>query len=161
MRAIPAQLGATLASSWTAVLAFQRPLMVLLDDLFSYAALPPMEMTALPRRAASELVLCAVLAPLAETDLSAPFDKRVFAMDASTTHGAVCSTPVPTDIARTLWQTCERRGGYTRLETRARAALRALGRLPPMMRALISRKSRLSKALASRIRPVKLRMSTT
>jgi hypothetical protein len=40
-------------------------------------------------------------------------------------------TPMPTEMAHTLWQTCERRGGYTRLETRAREALRALGRVPP------------------------------
>ena len=37
----------------------------------------------------------------------------------------------PPIYSQVLWETAERRGGYTRLETRARAILRGFGRLAP------------------------------
>lgn len=77
----------------------------------------------------SELTLAAVLAPLAETNLAAQFDAQAFAMDTSPSHRAICHVPLPESVTRALWSTGERRGGYTRLETRARAALRGLGPL--------------------------------
>jgi len=120
-----------LAGSWSAVFAFQRPLKIILETLFGLGTKGLHEMVALSARQKTELSLAAVLAPLGEINLAAPFDSAVYAMDASPSHGAVCSTAVGEYVARTLWQTAERRGGYTRLETRARSALRSMGRLPP------------------------------
>ena len=85
----------------------------------------------LPRRTANELALAAVLAPLAVTDLRVPVASKIWALDASPTKGAYVSTPGTAALRRALWRHGERRGGYSRLETGARAELRARGELFP------------------------------
>eukprot|EP00972_Heterocapsa_arctica_P007077 1033871-Heterocapsa_arctica.AAC.1 len=49
----------------------------------------PTELLPLPRRAASELLVAAVLAPLAVTNLRAPVSPILWATDASPSAGAV------------------------------------------------------------------------
>lgn len=125
------RLGGVLASSWTSVFGFQRPLLVILEELFQLSNIAEDQYHPLTRKQADELVLAGILAPLAETNLAAQVESRIFAMDASPSHGAVCHVDVPEQVAESLWVTGERRGGYTRLETKARTALRGLGSLSP------------------------------
>eukprot|EP00972_Heterocapsa_arctica_P044133 6514114-Heterocapsa_arctica.AAC.1 len=84
----------------------------------------PTELLALPRRAASELL---VLAPLAVTNLRAPVSPILWATDASPSAGAVVRTRVPQHVVEAVWAAGERRGLYSRLELPARVALRMAG----------------------------------
>ena len=61
----------------------------------------------LPREAAQELVLLAVLAPLASSELSAP----------------MVSTCVGSRLNRALWRTASKKGGYSRLFSKEEALL--------------------------------------
>ena len=81
----------------------------------------------LPRVAATELVLLAVLMPLALSDLGAEFLPSVFATDASSTKGAICVADVPVRTARALWRSCRSKGSYTRILSPAEVILRNNG----------------------------------
>lgn len=105
--------------------------MIVLDELFLLSNVSPDAYHPLTPKKAGELVLAAVLAPLVESNLAAPVEPQVFAMDASPSCGAVCHVELPEPVAETLWTNGEWRGGYTRLEAKARAALRSLGSLSP------------------------------
>lgn len=63
------RLGGVLASSWTSVFGFQRPLIIVLDELFLLPKVSPDTYHPLTPKQAGELVLSAVLAPLAESNL--------------------------------------------------------------------------------------------
>jgi hypothetical protein len=102
------RLGATLASSWTWAYNFQRPLMVVLDQAFGFATLDETKFHPMNDTQSSEFAVAAVLAPLAETDLTAEVLDRVFAMDASPDYGAICETQVPAGAGRSLWETGEK-----------------------------------------------------
>ncbi|CAE7634300.1 dnc, partial [Symbiodinium microadriaticum] len=74
-----------------------------------------------------ELVLCAVLSPVAATDLTAQHSEEAYATDASLARGAVCRCALPRSVTRSLWQNGDRRGAYTRLEDGPRTLLKAAG----------------------------------
>ena len=84
----------------------------------------------LTRRLAEELVLSAVLAPIAASDLTAKQSQGVYATDASLARGAICSCTVPAHVARALWQNGDRRGAYSRLEQGPSVLLKAAGEAP-------------------------------
>ena len=108
---------------------YRRPLMSLLGHAFSLvdssnvSELKP-KLVQLPRTVCDELVLVAVLLPLALTDLSAEFLPEVFATDSSKDKGAVVSCTVGSRIAEFLFKSCRTKGAYTRLETLHDEALR-------------------------------------
>ena len=85
---ISARLAAMLAGSWTAVFAFRRPLLVVLDRIFAQGRTPPTELRTFLPVAADNLVLAALFAPLAVTDLTALVSADAYALDASPTMGA-------------------------------------------------------------------------
>ena len=62
------------------------------------------------RRAAGELQLLAVLAPVICSNMSAEPCDRIFATDASTTHGAVCSLPVEPSLSLDFWLASDFKG---------------------------------------------------
>ena len=76
----------------------------------------------LPRRVAGELVLAAVLAFVAGTDVSVPYSSKVFATDDSMKKGAVLSREVEPS-----WLAGDKKGSYTKLNNPFAAALRGLG----------------------------------
>ena len=84
----------------------------------------------LSRRLAQELVLCAVLSPIAATDLTAKQSAEVYATDASLARGAACRCVLPRHAARSLWQNGDRRGAYSRLEEGPQVLLKAAGLAP-------------------------------
>ena len=72
----------------------------------------------LSRRVAGELQVLAVLAPVICSNVSAMPAKEVFATDASTSQGAVVSTPVSAALSRELWLSSDFRGRPVWLDSR-------------------------------------------
>ena len=77
----------------------------------------------MPRLVAQEFVLLGILAPFMCADLSAPISTSVYASDASDLKGAIVKSEVGGDLARGLWRTGRKKGGYTRLLSREQALL--------------------------------------
>lgn len=124
-------LHACLVGGWTSCLMFRRPLMSILFhshtfvDSASIDALHP-KVVSLPRKVAQEFTLLGILAPLMVSDLSAPIQNRIFTSDSSGPKGAFAETVVPDEVARVLWRTGSKKGGYAKLLTKAEALARKL-----------------------------------
>lgn len=94
MPVITRGLASRLAGQWISILMFRRCLTSTLDGLFALGT--PSKAQAndvinLSRATAEELVLASVGGLLAVTDVSAEYDKRIYATDASLARGAVTS----------------------------------------------------------------------
>ncbi|CAE7830446.1 unnamed protein product, partial [Symbiodinium sp. KB8] len=124
---------ARLTGAWTSAFLYRRCCMAVLSEAYGVAnraATAPSESRVsvrLSRRLAQELVLCAVLSPVAATDLTAQRSEEAYATDASLARGAVCRCALPRSVTRSLWQNGDRRGAYTRLEDGPRTLLKAAG----------------------------------
>ena len=121
-----------LLCGWISVLSFRRPLMSILSRSFhlvdqNLVDQNKPQLIKFPRSVASELVLLAVLIPLAVVDLGAEYFERVFCTDASNEMGAICSAPVSREVAQALWRTCRSKGSYTRLLSPAEVVLKRCG----------------------------------
>ncbi|CAE7293507.1 unnamed protein product, partial [Symbiodinium sp. KB8] len=118
---ITPELADMLCGSWVACLMYRRCLMSVLDRLFAVGRGPPDSppprdsLQPLTRRAAGELQLLAVLAPVICSNLSAEPCDRVFATDASTTHGAVCTRPVDPASSLDFWLASDVKGAPVHL----------------------------------------------
>ena len=77
--------------------------------------------------ARQELVLLAVLAPLLSSCVSVPYDRRLFASDASLRKGAYTHMRPDLGVIKALWLSADARGFYTKLDGPLRASLAALG----------------------------------
>ena len=111
-----------LIGGWVSCLGFRRPMMSLLNHSFRLvdaAKVNPLKprVIPLPRSVASELLLVALLCPLAVSDLCVPYLPQVFSTDASNEKGAICSAPIHVDFARVLWRCSRSKGAYHRLLT--------------------------------------------
>ena len=117
-----------LTGGWTSCLMFRRPLMSIFDkvyhccDMASVDQLNP-KLIKLDRKVKEELTLIAVLAPMVCTDLAARTIPKAFATDASDRKGAYVSADIPEVLAKMMWRTGRRKGGYTRMLSRERALL--------------------------------------
>ena len=80
-------------------------------------------------RGGEELLLAALLLPLAQGDLRAPARPVVWATDASPTGGGIARADISVKQARELYRLREKEGGYSKLEAPARRALREEGLL--------------------------------
>ena len=121
-----------LVGGWVSCLGFRRPLMALLNETFALvdaSKVDPLKpkVIALPRAVACEMLLLALLCPLAISDLCAPHSSQVYATDASSARGAICSAPINVDFARILWRTSRSKGAYHRLLTPSQALAKNLG----------------------------------
>ena len=121
-----------LLGGWVSCLGFRRPMMSILNESFKLVdatkidpAVP--KLVALPRAVACELVLLALICPLAASDLCVPFAEKVFSTDASLQKGAICSAPISVDFARVLWRSTRSKGAYHRLLTPCEALAKNLG----------------------------------
>ena len=108
-------LHATLVGSWISVLTFRRPAMAIANDMFG--VIPPgllrtddPQLWPLPSGVREELQLLAVLAPILCSNVAVPFLEKVYATDASMSHGGIASADVPTCLAQVLWRTADRKG---------------------------------------------------
>ena len=105
--------------------------MAIFDAVFEVVAEDRDELLSNSPKARDELLLAAVLAPLASTNVHAKCPAKVWCVDASPSAGAYCAAAVPQYLSKALWRTSERKAKYSRLEPRPRALLRAAGALPP------------------------------
>ena len=118
-----------LVGNWVSVVGFRRPLMSILDKSFHLVNQHEVSQSAskiigLPRAVAQELVLLAVLVPLAVSDLGASYFPGVFSTDASKLKGAICVADAPKRTVAALWKSCKTKGSYTRLLSPAQEVLR-------------------------------------
>ena len=108
-------LHACLVGSWVSALMMRRPLFSVVNELFK--VIPPEslsmdrpELRALPRPAAQELLLLSCLAPIAVSNLAAPFTGRIFATDASMEKGGVVEAPCSSEVVKAMWRGADRKG---------------------------------------------------
>ena len=123
-------LAARLSGNWVSVMMFRRCLSCLLSKLFAFCNRTADEgddVMRLPRDVAEELVLCSVLSLVAATDVSVPYDRFVYATDASNCKGAVTKLEAGAQMSELLWLGGDRKGCYTMLDNPARAILRSIG----------------------------------
>ena len=128
IKATTDSLHACLLGGWTSCLMYRRPLMAILDKVHSFTDLSVIDQSKpkvlhLPRLVAQEFVLLGVLAPLMCSDISAKFLPSIFATDSSDLKGAVVKAEVTPELARGLWRTGRKKGGYSRLLSREKALL--------------------------------------
>ena len=122
---------ACLLGGWVSMLTYRRPLMSVLNkafklvDSYNIDASRP-KVLDLPRSVANELVVLAALIPLMVHEISADYDDHIYATDASSKMGAVCSAPISREVSEVLWRTCKSKGAYTRLLTKPEALLRRM-----------------------------------
>ncbi|CAE7206504.1 mok12, partial [Symbiodinium necroappetens] len=119
-------LNACLLGSWTSAFTFRRPCFCVFGRAFALSPLGELDpaapkMLKLPRAVAQEFQLAAALAPVACSDVAAPF---AVATDASESKGACVSAPLPEHLRKTLWATADRKGAYARVCSPAQALLR-------------------------------------
>ena len=121
-----------LIGAWVSMLMFRRPLMSILRHSFhlvdacSVDAANP-KLVRLTRAVAEELTLLAVLAPLAQSEISAPFSEKLFCTDASLDKGAICEATCTVSLSRALWRICKSKGSYSRLQSPAEVLFDRLG----------------------------------
>ena len=120
-----------LMGGWVSTFLYRRPLMSIFAKAFGLVRAdlldPSRPQTVhLPRGVADELVLAAALAPLAVSDIAAPFDDTIYATDSSEEGAAVVEASVSPCLTALLWRSSDRKGAATRLLSRAQAALRKI-----------------------------------
>ncbi len=131
---------------WVSCLLYRRSLMSVLFHSHSLIDVNAMDsdhprVLRCPRKVAQELTLLAVLCPFMTSDLAAPIQRKVFASDSSDAKGAYVETVVASEVARVLWRSGSKKGGYARLQSRAEALARKLevGREPCSLSPGVSR----------------------
>jgi hypothetical protein len=104
----------TLYSSWIFCSLFRRPTLSIFGEVFTLEDLVGGDYEApfrLPRRAANELVVASIVGFMMFTNLRAPAEPIVYALDASPWKGAVVSTGMSEEAARELYLRRDTRGG--------------------------------------------------
>ena len=121
-----------LVGGWISAMGYRRPTYSLFDSAFRLVSSSDFDpnhprLVSLPRPVANELVLASILHPLMMTDIGAKYHDRVFATDASSKKGAVCSAPITQQMSEILWKTSKSKGSYSRLMSPAEELLHRLG----------------------------------
>lgn len=117
--------------AWTSTLGYRRLMMSILNHSYhlvdaSLVDADRPKLVPLTRPVCCELVLVSVLCMLATFDVSSGMLDRVFATDASNTHGAIVSAALEPRISWLISRVCKSKGAYTRILTPAECVLRAL-----------------------------------
>ena len=115
---------------WNSILGYRRPLMSLLNNCYRLVNASSVDadhprLVPLSRNVCTELVLVSVLCMVATSDVGTGILDRVFATDASNTHGAIVSASLDPRISWIVARTCKSKGAYTRILTPAECVLRA------------------------------------
>ena len=108
-------LHASVVGAWISTLLYRRPMMTIMNELFKVIPHHELDtekprMWRLPRGAAEELCLLAVLAPMMASNLTIPFSEILFASDASLSKGAYVSSSIPRDLSQLLWRSADKKG---------------------------------------------------
>ena len=115
---------------WTSILGYRRPMMSILNKSYhlvdaSLVDADHPKLVPLTRPVCCELVLVSVLCMMASFDVSSGMLGRVFATDASNTHGAIVSASLDPRISWMVSRVCKSKGAYTRILTPSECVLRA------------------------------------
>eukprot|EP00435_Cladocopium_sp_Y103_P028739 s1351_g7.t1 len=121
-----------LLGGWVSLLTYRRPMMAILAKSYHVVDQNKIDSNApclvrLSRSVANELLLLAVLMPLAVSDLGAAYYPKVFATDASMNKGAICWADASERVIETLWKSCRSKGSNTRILSPAEVILRNNG----------------------------------
>ena len=130
MRIISRALASRVAGNWISIFMFRRSLCCLMSEIFQFgvrSAADENEVLEQPRRLAEELVLASIFGLVAVSDVSVPYDRQVYATDASLCKGTFTALTTSHSVAECLWLGGDRRGAYTLLDNPARQQLRGLG----------------------------------
>ena len=124
-------LHACLIGGWVHSLLYRRQFMSVLDKAFSFVNASEIDrglprVVPLTRAVAQEIVLLSVLCPLFATDLGATLITKLYASDASDRKGAYVSRDMPEHVARAMWRSGRKKGGYVRMLNRSEALIRKL-----------------------------------
>ena len=134
-RCVTEELASMITGGWTSTLMFRRCAMAVASSIFEQRVDKTTgdegsPLVALGPSSRQELVLLAVLAPLLASCVSVPYDRRLFASDASLRKGAFTYMRPDPEVAKAVWLSSDARGFYTKLEGPFRATLAALGEEP-------------------------------
>ena len=111
----------SLIGGFVSMLMFRRPFMSILARSFGVVSESDFnpdspKVVPLSRSVCDELVLMAVLVPLAVSNIAADFHNKIFCTDASLERGAVLEAPVSRTVAKVLHRSLKSKGAYTRLQ---------------------------------------------
>ena len=107
-----------LLGSWVSTFLFRRPL--LSSSTHSFRAIETdsgVEVMCLSGTVKNELLMAALLCPLAVSDLRAPYPEVAFCFYASSFAGGYVGSYLPQSTSVKAWRLKERRGAYRHLET--------------------------------------------
>ena len=109
----------TIIGSWIFVLMFRRPLLALLNDVFHEGRTISSrhEIFSLSTGAKQELMLLAIWAPFAYTNLRASPLSQIFCSDASLSGCGVCSAEINPSATLELCRVAEKKGFYTKIDS--------------------------------------------
>ena len=117
-----------LVGSWVSVLMFRRPIMSVMQAVFSKGSGKRQDQIfKLSRQARNELLALSTLGPVAQTDLRTSTCSKIFCMDASPHGSGICQVDEDEVVVAELWRHSEQRGFYTRLSNPAASVLEELG----------------------------------
>ncbi len=119
---------AMIVGAWVSVLMFRRPIMSVMQAVFTDSSGRPQDVVfRLSQQARNELVALSILGPLAQTDMRTVTCQKLFCLDASPHGAGICQATESEQVIRELWRHSEQRGFYTKLSNPAAAILQELG----------------------------------
>ena len=121
-------LHSSLIGSWVSIATMRRSLMAIMNSCFRVIPADRLQpdqpmLWALDRKAADELAILSVLAPIAVSNLAAEMDPVIYATDASMTKGGITSTLVGDGLAKHLWRTSDQKSSNVPLLRHSEALL--------------------------------------
>ena len=95
----------------------RRGLLSLLSEILGFTQnMKEQKQQRRPAFVIDEILLCAALLPLAESDIRNPVSTNMSATDATPVRAGRCQATIPGEIARALYRHAERRGEHGRLD---------------------------------------------
>ena len=121
-------LHSSLVGSWVSVATMRRSLMSMMNSVFKVIPADELRpdhpvLRPLDRKAADELAVLSMLAPVAVSNLAAEIDPVIYATDASMSKGGIACSDVGADIAKHLWRTSDQKAKNVPLLRSAEALL--------------------------------------
>ena len=121
-------LHATLVGSWISMALMRRQMMAIFDEVFKVIPVDQLDteepvLRRMSHRSAAEFQILASLAPVMVSNLSVPFEDRVFATDASNEKGGITVAHGGQAIVAAGWRTADKKGKNLPLLRPAQALL--------------------------------------
>ena len=119
---------AMIVGAWVSVLMFRRPIMSVMQAVFTESGGRSQDsIIRLSQQARNELLVLSILGPLAQTDMRTATCPKLFCLDASPQGAGICQSTETESVISELWRHAEQRGFYTKLSNPASSVLQELG----------------------------------